>query len=142
MFSFAGNKYIWKSPRLLPTPVFIAFGQPTAAAAVNPSWARRELLDLGRLAFEERPVLKRHLGRECVRALTKHPQHLQVIDRTAERRELTNAQIYAADQGLDCRKARGDRFTTRSRSVYRKSRGAGGGQDSREFEFHDVSGRP
>ena len=103
VFSFAGNKYLWKSPRLLPTPVFIAFGQPTAAAAVNPSWARRELLDLGRLAFEERPVLKRHLGRECVRALTKHPQHLQVIDRTAERRELTNAQIYAAAAALSRR---------------------------------------
>lgn len=73
VFSFAGNKYLWKSPRLLPTPAFIAFGRATPPEDVSPSWARRELLDLGRIAFEERPVLKRHLGRECVRAITKHP---------------------------------------------------------------------
>ena len=95
VFSFAGNKYFWKSPRLLRTPVFIAFGQVTPPEDVSPSWARRELLDLGRIAFEERPVLKRHLGRECVRAITKHPWRVQVIDRTVGRRELTCAQVYA-----------------------------------------------
>ena len=96
IFSFAGNKYLWKSPRLLPTPVFIAFGHATPPDRVSPGWARLELLDLGRQAFDERPVLKRHLGRECVRALTKHPGRLQVIDRTAERRELKCGQLYAA----------------------------------------------
>jgi acyl-[acyl-carrier-protein]-phospholipid O-acyltransferase/long-chain-fatty-acid--[acyl-carrier-protein] ligase len=96
IFSFAGNKYLWKSPRLLPTPVFIAFGQATPPERVSPGWARLELLDLGRQAFDERPVLKRHLGRECVRALTKHPGRQQVVDRTAERRELTCGQLYAA----------------------------------------------
>jgi acyl-[acyl-carrier-protein]-phospholipid O-acyltransferase/long-chain-fatty-acid--[acyl-carrier-protein] ligase len=95
VFSFAGNKYLWKSPRLLPTPAFIAFGRATPPEDVSPSWARRELLDLGRIAFEERPVLKRHLGRECVRAITKHPWRVQVIDRTVGRRELTCAQLYA-----------------------------------------------
>ena len=96
VFSFAGNKYLWKSPRLLPTSVFIAFGRATPAAEASPAWARRELLDLGRLAFDERPALKRHLGRECIRALTKHPAHVQVIDRTAERRVLNCGQLYAA----------------------------------------------
>jgi acyl-[acyl-carrier-protein]-phospholipid O-acyltransferase/long-chain-fatty-acid--[acyl-carrier-protein] ligase len=96
IFSFAGNKYLWKSPRLMPTPVFVAFGQPTPPGQVDAAWARRELLDLGRLAFEERPILKRHLGRECVRALAKHPWRLQVVDRTADRRALTCAQLYAA----------------------------------------------
>jgi acyl-[acyl-carrier-protein]-phospholipid O-acyltransferase/long-chain-fatty-acid--[acyl-carrier-protein] ligase len=96
IFSFAGNKYLWKSPRLMPTPVFIAFGRPAPAQEVSPAWARRELLDLGRIAFDERPVLRRHLGRECVRTLTKHPRRLLVIDRTAERRTLTCAQLYAA----------------------------------------------
>ena len=95
VFSFAGNKYLWKSPRLMPTPVFIAFGCATPPEQVSPSWARRELLDLGRLSFEERPVLKRHLGRECVRSLTKHPWRVQVIDRTVGRRALTCAQLYA-----------------------------------------------
>ena len=96
IFSFSGNTYLWKWPRLKPTPVFIAFGRATAPEQVSVGWARLELLDLGRVAFEERPVLKRHLGRECVRALTKMPWRLQLVDRTAERREVTRAQLYAA----------------------------------------------
>jgi acyl-[acyl-carrier-protein]-phospholipid O-acyltransferase/long-chain-fatty-acid--[acyl-carrier-protein] ligase len=96
IFSFAGNKYLWKSPRLKPTHVFIAFGRPVPAAQVSPAWARRELLDLGEKAFRERPVLKRHLGRECFRALTKHPGRVAVVDRTAGRREMTCGQLYAA----------------------------------------------
>ena len=100
IFSFAGNKYLWKSPRLLPTPVFIAFGQPTPPEQVSTTWARRELLDLGAIAFGERPVLRRHLGRECVRTLTKHPGRLLVVDRTADRRPLTCAQIFAAAAAL------------------------------------------
>ena len=96
VFSFSGNTYLWKWPRLKPTPVFIAFGRATAPEQVSVGWARLELLDLGRVAFEERPVLKRHLGRESVRALTKMPWRLQLVDRTAERREVTRAQLYAA----------------------------------------------
>ncbi|MBL9186103.1 MAG: AMP-binding protein [Opitutaceae bacterium] len=96
VFSFAGNKYLWKSPRLLPTHVFIAFGRPTPPAEISTAWARRELLDLGERAFQERPVLRRHLGRECVRALTKHPGRIAVIDRTASRRVVTRGQLYAA----------------------------------------------
>jgi acyl-[acyl-carrier-protein]-phospholipid O-acyltransferase/long-chain-fatty-acid--[acyl-carrier-protein] ligase len=95
IFSFAGNKYLWKSPRLMPTHVFIAFGRPTPPDEVSTAWARRELLDLGAVAFNERPVLKRHLGRECLRALTKHPGRLLIVDRTADRREVTCGQLYA-----------------------------------------------
>ena len=95
IFSFAGNKYLWKSPRLLPTPVFVEFGHPVAPAEANIAWARRELLDLGARAFEERPVLKRHLGRECVRTLTKHPGRELIVDRTAERRVIKCGQLYA-----------------------------------------------
>ena len=96
IFSFAGNKYLWKAPRVMPTQVFIAFGNATPPDQVSPGWARRELLDLGREAFDERPVLKRHLGRECIRALTKHPWRVQIVDRTVGRREMTCAQLYAA----------------------------------------------
>ncbi|PAW65589.1 MAG: AMP-dependent synthetase [Opitutia bacterium Tous-C1TDCM] len=103
IFSFAGNKYLWKSPRLLPTHVFVQFGQPTPPDRVDPAWARRELLDLGVLAFDERPVLKRHLGRECIRTLAKHPRRLMVVDRTAERRPMTCGQLYAAAAALSRR---------------------------------------
>jgi acyl-[acyl-carrier-protein]-phospholipid O-acyltransferase/long-chain-fatty-acid--[acyl-carrier-protein] ligase len=103
VFSFAGNKYLWKSPRLMPTPVFISFGVATPPEKVSTEWARRELLDLGRASFDERPVLKRHLGRECIRALAKHPWRVQVIDRTVARRELTCGQLYAASAALSRR---------------------------------------
>ncbi len=103
VFSFAGNKYLWKSPRLMPTHVFIAFGPPTPAKEVSTAWARRMLLDLGCKAFDERPVLKRHLGRECVRTLTKHPGRIIVVDRTAERRAMSCAQLYAAAAALSVR---------------------------------------
>lgn len=96
VFSFADNKYLWKSPRLLPTPVFVAFGEPQPFETANTAWARSELLDLGSIAFNERPALHRHLGRECIRSLTKHPGRIQVVDRTAERKTLSNAQLYAA----------------------------------------------
>lgn len=96
IFSFSGNVFLWKLPRLKPTPVFIAFGRPTPPDRASVGWARLELLDLGRVAFEERPILKRHLGRECVRALTRMPARLQLVDRTAERREISRGQLFAA----------------------------------------------
>jgi acyl-[acyl-carrier-protein]-phospholipid O-acyltransferase/long-chain-fatty-acid--[acyl-carrier-protein] ligase len=96
IFSFAGNKYLWKSPRLMPTHVFIAFGELTPADRVSAAWARLELLDLGEKAFNERPVLRRHLGRESIRMLTKHPSRPFLVDRTMGRRQLTCGQLFAA----------------------------------------------
>jgi acyl-[acyl-carrier-protein]-phospholipid O-acyltransferase/long-chain-fatty-acid--[acyl-carrier-protein] ligase len=96
VFSFADQKYLWKSPRLLPTPVFVAFGRPLAPDRALASAARRALLDLGAEAFAERPHLRRHLGREVVRALAKQPGRVALVDCTAERRDLTAAQLLAA----------------------------------------------
>jgi acyl-[acyl-carrier-protein]-phospholipid O-acyltransferase / long-chain-fatty-acid--[acyl-carrier-protein] ligase len=96
VFSFAGNKYLWKSPRLMPTPAFVAFGAPIPPERADPMTARRALLDLGAVAFDARPVLRRHVGREAVRTLTKHPSRVLVVDRTTERRALKSGQLYAA----------------------------------------------
>ena len=96
IYSFAGNKYIWKSPRLMPTPVCVLFGKIIPCEQVNLSTARRALLDLGEEAFHERPVLKRHLAREAVRALAKHPRHTVMVDRMDERRALSAAELLAA----------------------------------------------
>jgi len=93
VFSFSGQKYLWKSPRLMPTPVFVAFGSPIPTAEADIAAARRALLDLGAEAFEERPALRRHLGREVVRQLAKHPRHCVVVDRTGARREVSAAQL-------------------------------------------------
>mgnify|MGYP001356943452 FL=1 len=95
VFSFAGNKYLWKSPRLKPTPVHIAFGAPIPPKEATPATARIALLDLGAIAFEERPVLKRNLAREVVRSLARRPGHVEVIDRTAERKEVKAGQLLA-----------------------------------------------
>src|SRR5580704_6324212 len=103
LFSFSGNKYIWKSPRLMPTPVCVAFGEPIAPDQASAATARRALLDLGEEAFEERPVLRRHLGREVVRQLAKRPNRVEIIDRTAERREVKAGPLFAAAAALSRR---------------------------------------
>jgi acyl-[acyl-carrier-protein]-phospholipid O-acyltransferase/long-chain-fatty-acid--[acyl-carrier-protein] ligase len=100
IFSFSGGTYLWKSPRLLPTPVLVAFGRPIPPDRAQPEVARRALLDLGAEAFAERPGLRRHLGREVVRALAKRPGRVALVDRTAERREVTAAQLLAAAAAL------------------------------------------
>jgi acyl-[acyl-carrier-protein]-phospholipid O-acyltransferase/long-chain-fatty-acid--[acyl-carrier-protein] ligase len=96
IYSFAGNKYLWKSPRLMPTPVTVIFGAPLPPEKVTLESARQALLDLGEAAFQERPVLRRNLAREVVRALAKHPRHIAVIDRTAARSELSAAKLLGA----------------------------------------------
>ncbi len=100
VFSFAGNSYLWKSPRLMPTPVFVQFGAPIPLEQATPAHARKLLLDLGAEAFDERPVLRRHLGRECVRALVKRPGRLAIVDRTAERKPVKAGQLVAAAAAL------------------------------------------
>src|ERR1035438_7120462 len=96
VFSFAGNKYLWKLPRLLPTPVCVVFGDPIPADEADAVTARKALMELGTDAFAERPVLRRHIGREAVRALARRPGSVALVDRTSGRRVLTAAQLIAA----------------------------------------------
>lgn len=100
VFSFSGNRYLFKSPRLMRTHVFVAWGRPIPPEEADAGRIRRELLDLGCQAFDERPQLKRHLGREIVRALARRPWRLEFIDRTADRRGLRAGQILAASAAL------------------------------------------
>ena len=103
VFSFAGNKYLWKSPRLMPTHVCVIFGQPLPYAQAGREAVRRSMLDLGEQAFQERPVLRRHLAREVVRSLAKRPWHEEVVDRTAERRVVSAGRLVAVAAALSCR---------------------------------------
>lgn len=100
IFSFSGNRLLLKSPRLMPTPIFVAWGRPLSPEQATPNRIRQDLLDLGSQAFEERPVLRRHLASECVRSLAKRPGHLEIVDRTAERRTVTAAQLLAVASAL------------------------------------------
>ncbi|MBW8782720.1 MAG: AMP-binding protein [Verrucomicrobia bacterium] len=96
VFSFSENKYLFKYPRVMRTAVFVVWGEPIPADNADPVTVRRALLDLGCEAFEERPQLKRNLGREIVRGLVRRPGRVAVIDRTAGRRAFTAAQLFAA----------------------------------------------
>ncbi|HTJ79608.1 MAG TPA: AMP-binding protein [Rariglobus sp.] len=100
VFSFSENKYLFKSPRIMRTAVFVAWGNPIPAKDANAASVRQALLDLGCEAFEERPQLKRHLGREIVRGLVRRPWHVPLVDRTGARRPLTGAQLLAAAAAL------------------------------------------
>jgi acyl-[acyl-carrier-protein]-phospholipid O-acyltransferase/long-chain-fatty-acid--[acyl-carrier-protein] ligase len=100
VFSFSGNRYLFKSPRLMPTPVCVCFGEPIAPAEADAARLRRDLLDLGYEAFMQRPALARHLGREVVRSLAKRPGSVQVVDRAAGRRELSAAKLLGASAAL------------------------------------------
>jgi acyl-[acyl-carrier-protein]-phospholipid O-acyltransferase/long-chain-fatty-acid--[acyl-carrier-protein] ligase len=95
VFSFSGKRYLWKSPRLMPTAVCVAFGPPVAPEQATVGWARKAILDLWAQAFQARPFLRRHVGREVVRALARQPGRVIVVDRTAERREVRAAQAIA-----------------------------------------------
>ncbi len=100
IFSFSGSKYLFKSPRLMRTHVFVAWGKPVPAAQADAATVRRALLDLGQAAFDERPQLKRHLGREIVRGLARRPWRVELVDRTAERREVKAGALLAAAAAL------------------------------------------
>jgi acyl-[acyl-carrier-protein]-phospholipid O-acyltransferase/long-chain-fatty-acid--[acyl-carrier-protein] ligase len=96
LFSFSGNRYLWKSPRLTPTPVCVAFGDPIPFSAADSAAARRALMELGAAAFAERPILRRNVGREAIRSLARRPGSIAVVDRTAGRREVSASRLIAA----------------------------------------------
>jgi acyl-[acyl-carrier-protein]-phospholipid O-acyltransferase / long-chain-fatty-acid--[acyl-carrier-protein] ligase len=96
VFSFSGNRYLWKSPRLTPTPVCVAFGEPIPYESADAFLARRSLMELAAAAFDERPLLRRNVGREAVRALARRPGSAAIIDRTAGRRVVRASELIAA----------------------------------------------
>jgi len=100
VFSFAGKKYLWKSPRLMPTSVFVAFGQPIPPEKLDATNVRQALLDLIQQACEWRPLLRRNLAREAVRALAKRPWRVEIVDRTSDRREVRAGQLLAVAAAL------------------------------------------
>jgi acyl-[acyl-carrier-protein]-phospholipid O-acyltransferase/long-chain-fatty-acid--[acyl-carrier-protein] ligase len=100
IFSVSGNRLFLKRPRLTLTDVFVAWAPPIPPEEASPEKLRTTLLDLGCAAFEERPVLGRHLASECVRSLARRPGHVAIIDRTADRREIKAAQLLAAAAAL------------------------------------------
>jgi len=96
LFSFSGNRYLWKRPQLGRTPVTVAFGAPIPAVSADPAVVRQALLELGADAFALRPGLDGNLGRETIRARARRPRATAIVDRTAGRRVVPAAQLIAA----------------------------------------------
>ena len=113
LLSFSANRYLFKRPQFTRTDVGVVFGRPIPAAEATVARVREALLDLGAEAFAGRPQFQRHLGGEIVRALARRPWRVQLVDRTADRRELTSAQLFAAAALLSRRLRR----TTSARRV-------------------------
>ncbi len=113
LLSFSQDRYLFKRPQLARTEVGVTFGRPIPAGEATVARVREALLDLGAEAFGEREQLHRHLGGEIVRALARRPGRVQLVDRTAERRELSAAELLAAGALLSRRLRR----TTSARRV-------------------------
>lgn len=96
IFTYANQKLILKLPERFPFSVLVQVGPPLSHATVNTVLARQALLDLGERAYQQREELRRHLGYEALRALARHPWKVVLIDRTAERKEVSAGMLLAA----------------------------------------------
>jgi acyl-[acyl-carrier-protein]-phospholipid O-acyltransferase/long-chain-fatty-acid--[acyl-carrier-protein] ligase len=80
VFSFAGGKFFFKWPRQVPYRVSVAFGEPIAHEQADISTVRQHFLELGEFCYQQRPMLRGHLGRACVRGLKRRQFDDAVID--------------------------------------------------------------
>src|SRR5205085_12387854 len=69
-----------KWPSSVPYRVMVAFGHPLAADAADIASVREELLKLGEFCYSQRPILREHLGRACLRGLKRHPFRTALTD--------------------------------------------------------------
>jgi acyl-[acyl-carrier-protein]-phospholipid O-acyltransferase / long-chain-fatty-acid--[acyl-carrier-protein] ligase len=97
IFSFERGRYFFKWPRRVPQHITIAFGKPIEPRAIDITVARQELLELGEFCFQQRPEIRRHLGRVTIRGLKKKQFEVGVIDgmdgRQVKRGDLLAASI-------------------------------------------------
>jgi acyl-[acyl-carrier-protein]-phospholipid O-acyltransferase/long-chain-fatty-acid--[acyl-carrier-protein] ligase len=97
IFSFERGRYFFKWPRRVPQHVTIAFGKPIEPRSIDITVARQELLELGEFCFQQRPEIRRHLGRATIRGLKKSQFEVGVIDgmdgRQVKRGDLLAASI-------------------------------------------------
>lgn len=99
-FSFSSGRYIYKQPRLMRTHVQVEWGKPETIDDIPVARLRQRLLDLGCAAFDQRPQLRRHLGREVVRGLARRPWRVEMVDRSVGRRVVKAGQLLAAAAAL------------------------------------------
>jgi acyl-[acyl-carrier-protein]-phospholipid O-acyltransferase/long-chain-fatty-acid--[acyl-carrier-protein] ligase len=99
IFSFYGGKYFNKIPRQIPFPVMVAFGEPMTAEKADISTVRERMLELGEQCYQQRPILRGHLGMACLRGL-KHGQFETAMVDGADHSTLTRGTLLAAGIAL------------------------------------------
>jgi len=80
IFSFKGGRFFSKWPSSIPYRVTVAFGHPLPADAADIATLREELLKIGEFCYSERPALRGHLARACLRGIKRHPFQLAIRD--------------------------------------------------------------
>jgi acyl-[acyl-carrier-protein]-phospholipid O-acyltransferase/long-chain-fatty-acid--[acyl-carrier-protein] ligase len=80
IFSFKGGRFFTKWPSAIPYRVTVAFGQPLSAEAADIATVREELLKIGEFCFSQRPILRGHLARACLRGLKRNPFRIALTD--------------------------------------------------------------
>ena len=100
IFSFSGGCFIFNQPRLMRTHVQVEWGKSELIADIPVARLRQRILDLGCAAFDQRPQLRRHLGREVVRGLARRPWRVEMVDRSVGRRVVKAGQLLAAAAAL------------------------------------------
>ena len=80
IFSYQGGRFFTKWPQRFPYHVVVAFGKPLSADEADIATVREELLKLGEACYSQRPVLRQHLARACLRGLKRHRFRTAIID--------------------------------------------------------------
>jgi acyl-[acyl-carrier-protein]-phospholipid O-acyltransferase/long-chain-fatty-acid--[acyl-carrier-protein] ligase len=80
IFSFQGGRFFTKWPREFPYRVTVAFGKPIPAHAADIATVREELLRMGEICYSQRPNLRGHLARACLRGLKQYPFRTALTD--------------------------------------------------------------
>ncbi len=96
IFTYANQKLILKLPERFPLSVLVQVGPPLPHGSVTAVLARQALLDLGEQAYQQRDELRRNLGYETLRSLARHPWKVVLVDRTAQRKEVSAGMLLAA----------------------------------------------
>jgi acyl-[acyl-carrier-protein]-phospholipid O-acyltransferase/long-chain-fatty-acid--[acyl-carrier-protein] ligase len=80
IFSYQGGRFFTKWPKALPYRVMVAFGRPLPAETADIATVREELLKIGEFCYSQRPILRGHLARACLRGLKRNPFRIAITD--------------------------------------------------------------
>jgi acyl-[acyl-carrier-protein]-phospholipid O-acyltransferase/long-chain-fatty-acid--[acyl-carrier-protein] ligase len=72
ILSFKGGRFFSKWPSAVPYRVMVAFGESLPTESADIATVRERLLKLGEFCYNERPVLRDHLARACLRGLKRN----------------------------------------------------------------------